>query len=218
MMWGAIMQTDDLIASLSDHLVPAPRRMVARRLGLGLALGMAGTFAVLLLTLRLHPHLGHMMHGPAFWMKFTYTAALTVLGLWLVERQSRAGADARMPAWLLLVPVVLLAVAAAVQLSAPDADWWAMTLGHTARVCSMLILILSLPIFVGVFLAMRALAPTRLTLAGACAGLLAGAASATLYGLHCPEVAAPFILVWYSLGIALATGIGAVIGRWALRW
>lgn len=212
------MRTDDLIDALSVNLAPAPRTMVTQRLRLGLALGMAATFLVLLFTLHLRRDLGVAITGTAFWIKFGYTFALAGLGLWLVERQSRAGADAATPAWLLLAPVLLLGSVAALELSAPQADWWTMTMGHTARVCSLLILALSLPIFVGVFWAMRALAPTRLTLAGACAGLLAGAASATLYGLHCPEVAAPFILVWYSLGILLASGLGAIVGRWALRW
>jgi hypothetical protein len=55
-------------------------------------------------------------------------------------------------------------------------------------------------------------------LAGAAAGLVAGASAATVYGFHCPETAAPFILVWYSLGIALAAGLGALAGPWVLRW
>jgi hypothetical protein len=213
-----IVRTDDLLNALSDNLAPAPRAMVGRSLVLGLAAGMAVTLAVLLLTLRLRHDLGAAMMGAAFWIKFAYTLILTGLGLWLVERQSRAAADARMPAWLVLVPVLMLAVIAALQISAPQADWRALIMGRSARVCTFLILALSLPIFTGIFWAMRRLAPTRLTLAGACAGLLSGAASATLYCLHCPETAAPFILIWYSLGIALAVVLGAVVGRWALRW
>lgn len=212
------MRTDDLIAALSTGLEPAPRAAVAQRLAVGLVLGMAATFAVLLQALGLRADLGAALAGAAFWAKFAYTLALTGLGLWLVERQSRAGAAAALPGWLLLAPVILLALLAALQLSAPQADWRALTMGHTARVCSLLILALSLPIFAGLLWAMRRLAPTRLTLAGACAGLLAGAASATLYGFHCPEAAAPFVLVWYSLGIVLAALMGAAAGRWLLRW
>jgi hypothetical protein len=217
-MWEWAVKTDDLIGALSHELAPVSRTLVARRLGLGLALGMVATFLILVPTLRLRPDLGHALGGAAFWVKFIYTLALAALGLWLVERQSRAAADARMPALLLLVPVVLLAAVAALQISAPQADWRTLAMGHTARVCSSLILAFSLPIFVGTFWAMRTLAPTRLTLAGGSAGLLSGAASAALYCLHCPEAAAPFILIWYSLGILLAAGLGAVIGRWTLRW
>lgn len=212
------MRTDDLLDLLSADLTPAPPGLVTRRLGLGVVLGLAVTFLVLLLTLGLRPDLGAALGGAAFWIKFAYTLALAGLGLWLVERQSRAGADARRPARLLLIPVLLLALVAALQLGAPGADWRALVMGRSARVCSLLIAGLSLPIFACVFWAMRSLAPTRLTLAGTCGGLLAGSASAALYCLHCPEVAAPFILVWYSLGILLATALGALLGRWALRW
>lgn len=212
------MRTDDLLDILSTDLTPAPHSIVLRRLGVGLVLGMAATLLVVLFRFKLRHDLAAAVLGAAFWIKFAYGFAIAGLGLWMVERQSRAGADSRAPGWLLAVPIALLAMVAAMQLSAPQADWRALMMGHTARVCSMLIVLLSLPIFAGVFWAMRSLAPTRLTLAGACAGLLSGAASATLYGLHCPEVAAPFILVWYSLGILLATGLGAIVGRWALRW
>ncbi len=217
-MWGWIVRTDDLIDALSCGLPSEPRSLVGRSLGFGLLGGLVVTFVILLSALRLRPDLGIAITGTAFWVKFTYTLALAGLGLWLVERQSRAAADARLPAWLLLVPVLLLGVVAAFQISAPQADWKALAMGHTARVCSLLVLALSLPILVGICWAMRRLAPTRLTFAGASAGLLAGAASASLYCLHCPEAAAPFVLIWYSLGILLAAGLGALTGRWALRW
>ncbi len=212
------METDDLIARLSLDLAPARPGLVPRLLGLGLLLGLAAAAVLLRMTLNFRPDLLAAMAGPAFWIKFAYTFALAALGLWIVERQSRPGADARKPLWLLLAPLAALALLAVLQLSAPGANQQELVMGQTARVCSSLILLLSLPIFAGVFWAMRKLAPTRLTLAGAGAGLLAGAASATVYGLHCPETAAPFILVWYTLGIVLATGLGALLGRWALRW
>lgn len=218
-MWGSlIVETDDLIARLSWDLAPARPGAVMRLLGLGLLLGLVVTAIVLRMTLNFRPDLLAAMAGSAFWAKFSYTFALAGLGLWIVERQSRAGADARKPLWLLLAPAAALAVLATLQLSAPGADRHDLMMGQTARVCSSLILLLSLPIFACVFWAMRKLAPTRLTLAGAGAGLLAGAASATLYGFHCPETAAPFILIWYTLGILLAAALGAVLGRWVLRW
>ena len=212
------MQTDDLIATLSGNLAPVSPSAVMRRLGLGLAAGLACTFLLLSVTLKVRPDLGHALAGGAFWMKFTYACAIAALGLWLVERQSRAGTKTSRLGWLLAVPVLALAAAAALQMQAAGADPRALMMGHTAKHCSMMIVLLSLPIFVGVFWAMRRLAPTRLTAAGAGAGILAGASSAMLYCLHCPETAAPFILVWYTLGIVLAAGLGAAVGRWALRW
>jgi hypothetical protein len=54
--------------------------------------------------------------------------------------------------------------------------------------------------------------------AGAAAGLLSGAIAATIYGFHCPEMAAPFLLVWYTLGIAFSAAFGAFLGPRLLAW
>ena len=66
--------------------------------------------------------------------------------------------------------------------------------------------------------ALRGAAPTRLAWAGAGAGLLAGALGALAYALHCPEMAAPFLAVWYLAGMALPTLAGAWLGPRVLRW
>ena len=212
------MQTDDLIARLSGELEPAARGQVGRLLALGLIGGLAGSGLLMWAVLGLRPDLSAAMMGGAFWMKFFYVLAIGALGLWIVERQARAGADVRLPALLLGVPVVALVVAASVQLSAPRADSAALIMGQSAGVCAFLILALALPVFAGLFLALRRLAPTRLTLAGAAAGLSAGGWAAAVYCFHCIESSAPFIVIWYSLGMVLAAGLGAFLGRWALRW
>lgn len=212
------MKTDHLIALLSEDLTPARRGMVLGWLLLGLMGG--GMLAVLamMMTLKPRPDLALAMAGGPFWMKITYTATLAVLGLVIVQRQARAGAQSRTPIMALAAPVVALIVLAAVQLSAYQADSAALLMGQTWTVCPWAILALAVPVYAGLLLALRQLAPTRLPLAGAAAGLAAGAVAATIYGFHCPETAAPFILVWYSLGIVLAAGLGSLVGRFALRW
>lgn len=90
--------------------------------------------------------------------------------------------------------------------------------GRSWITCPWLVLALAAPRFIGLLRAFRSLAPTRLRAAGAMAGLAAGAWAATLYCLHCPEASAIFVLSWFSLGIALATALGAVLGPWVLRW
>jgi hypothetical protein len=101
---------------------------------------------------------------------------------------------------------------------APSSSWLAMWLGGSWKVCSLLVFLLSLPIGAGLLWSFRRLAPTRLRLAGAAAGLTAGAWSATLYCLHCPEVSAIFVLTWYTLGIAATALAGALLGPRLLRW
>jgi len=64
----------------------------------------------------------------------------------------------------------------------------------------------------------RALAPTRLRLAGFAAGLLAGAIGAAGYALSCTEESTAFIAVWYSAGIVLTGLLGGALGGRLLRW
>jgi hypothetical protein len=65
---------------------------------------------------------------------------------------------------------------------------------------------------------LKDLAPTRLRWTGAGAGLAAGSLGALVYTLHCPELAAPFIGVWYLLGMLIPTAVGALLGPRLLRW
>ena len=58
-----------------------------------------------------------------------------------------------------------------------------------------------------------------LPIRSAYAGRRPGAVAATAYGLlHCPEATVAFVATWYTLGVAAAGAIGALIGRFALRW
>jgi len=84
--------------------------------------------------------------------------------------------------------------------------------------CAYNIAVLSIPIFAAIVWAMRGLAPTRLRLAGAAAGFAAGAIGALVYTLHCPELDAPFLAIWYVSGILVPTVFGACVGPRLLRW
>ena len=66
--------------------------------------------------------------------------------------------------------------------------------------------------------ALRGLAPVRPRTAGFAAGLFAGALGALGYSLACPELAASFVAVWYTLGIGLVALAGAALAPFVLRW
>ena len=114
-----------------------------------------------------------------------------------------------------LLAILLLA---GLQMGAPGADMPGLVMGRSSRVCAIYVTLTALPTLAATFWALRRLAPTRLTLAGAGAGLFAGAAGAFVYCFHCTEEAAPFIAIWYTLGIGAVTAIGALLGRSLLRW
>jgi hypothetical protein len=90
--------------------------------------------------------------------------------------------------------------------------------GVSWAVCPFYITSLSAPVFVAALWAMHASAPTQPALAGACAGLLAGATGALVYALYCPEMAAPFIAIWYLAGMLIPAIFGALAGAKLLRW
>ncbi|MEO8175036.1 MAG: DUF1109 domain-containing protein [Sphingomicrobium sp.] len=213
------MNTDALIATLSTSIKPVPRRAVKRRLLLGIIAGGAITLLLVVLGLGVRPDLSLAMHGYSFWMKWIYTASLGLCSIVLVSRLARPEATSLRALWLLAVPFLALAVVGAIEMAhvAPG-DWLAMWLGRTWKLCPWLVLMLSGPIFIGLLWSFRKLAPTRLRAAGAAAGFAAGAWAATLYCLHCPEVSAIFVLTWYTLGIGLAAGAGALVGPRFLRW
>jgi hypothetical protein len=213
------VRTDELIENLSGDLAPVAQATLARRLAAGLLMGMAVSFLVMWLWLGIRPDLVQAMATMGYWMKFAYTLAFTVLAFLLVERLMRPGVSARRQIWLSLVPFALLAILAAMRLGlTPDSARMALVLGHSHLVCPWNIVALSVPVFIAVFWSVRAFAPTRLVLAGAAAGLLAGAAGAFVYAFHCDESAMPFVAIWYTLGIVGVGALGGAVGGWVLRW
>lgn len=213
------MNTEDLIAHLSQDVPPVRRGAVGRRLGIGIALGALVSLAYVLLSLGVRPDIGKAMHGFAFWMKWGYTISLSVVALVVTAQLARPDSGRLRWLWLMAIPVTLLAGVGILELiRTPPGEWLAMWLGHSWMTCPWRVLALAMPIFAGLLWSFRRLAPTRLRAAGAAAGLAAGAFAATVYCIHCPEVSAIFVLTWYSLGILLAASLGALIGPRLLRW
>jgi hypothetical protein len=212
------MRTDDLIATLSGELEPVKTGTVTRTLLGATALGLAGSVLVMLIALGPRRDLAAALSSFGLWLKLAYTFAIAAFGLWLVERAGRPGAPFTAGLRLLVLPVLAILAVAMAQLLAPGADKSDLVLGHSSRVCPFLVVMVSLPMLIASFWALRHLAPTRLALAGALAGLFAGGAGAFVYAFHCPETAAPFVALWYSAGILLTAAIGALLGPRLLRW
>lgn len=213
------METSELISNLTRDVPPVPRHAVLLRLAAGLAAGTIVSFLIMWAWLGIRPDLANAAATSAYWMKFFYTLAFAVFGLWATERLSRPAMRVEAPLiGLLLVFLLLFGIASMQLMHAPPVMRPHMVMGNSSRVCPWRILALSLPVFAGLFWSLRALAPTRLVLAGAIAGFAAGAWGAWIYAFHCDESAAPFVLVFYTLSIALVGALGAIIARRVLRW
>jgi hypothetical protein len=213
------MMTDELIRALARDVKPVSGHAIERRIAVGLVAGAVITALLIAALLGIRTDLDLAMRGFPFWMKWGYTISLGVGAIIVTTSLARPDTTKLRWLWLLSVPMLLLAgIGVAEMVHAPSGTRLAVWLGVSWGKCPWLVLMLSLPIFVGLLWSFRRFAPTRLRAAGAAAGLTAGAWAATLYCLHCPEVSAIFVLTWYSLGIALATGLGAVLGPRVLRW
>jgi hypothetical protein len=213
------METERLIERLAGNVPPVRAHAVPRRVAAGLAGGAVFTLALVIAWLGVRPDLSEAMRSGPFWMKAGYTLSLALLAIVAVVRLGRPEATGSRWLWLLVIPVMLLAgLGAAELLGTPQAQWLPMWLGRSWLVCPWRVLTLAAPIFIGLLWSFRRLAPTRLRVAGATAGLASGAFAATLYCLHCPEVSAIFVLTWYSLGMLLATLAGALLGPRLMRW
>ena len=213
------MKTDELIAALAAGTEPVDPRVPRRRLLLA-AIGGAALGAPLMIgLLGPNPQLALAVQWPMFWSKVAFAVAVAAAAFAVALRLAKPGVPARRAAGALAIPfaAIWLVAAAALLASAPG-EREALILGSTWRVCPLNIGMLSLPALALSLWALRGLAPTRLRLAGAAAGLLAGGLGAAVYTLHCPEMAAPFIGTWYVLGMMAPTALGAALGPRILRW
>ena len=211
------MKTDDLIDALAAGLEPvAPARMDPAWLCWA---GGAATVAVALL-LGVRPDLTEALQAPTPWLKAIYTALLAGAAIRLATRLGRPGIDARPAAAMLLAVVAAAVLWGGIETVMTPADQrMAGWLGGTWTVCGRNIVLASAFAAPLVFLSARKLAPTRPTAAGLALGVAAGGIAATAYGLlHCGEATAAFVATWYTLGVAAAGVVGAVVGRYALRW
>jgi len=212
------MKTDDLVAALARAAEPVDRRPAAR-LAIGAVLGAAAAVPVMLWQLGMNPSLAVDARTAMFWVKVAFVAAVAAIGWWLVRCLAQPGARPRRALRALALPFAAMGLlAAAVLVAAPPEQRMALLMGSSWRSCPFNITLLAAPALVLLLAGMHTLAPTRLRLAGAGVGLLAGALGALVYTVHCPELAAPFLAVWYGLGMLIPAGVGALVGPYVLRW
>ncbi len=213
------MKTDDLIAMLAAGPIAVEPHALRRRFAM--ALGWGGFAATLLMaiTLGVRPDLLTAIGLPMFWVKLAFPAVILSGALLAAWRLARPGARLAGAPWTLAVPVLGIWLAAAIVLAGvPAGERAPLLFGGSARVCSTYIAGLSLPALALMLWAMKSGAPTHPPWAGAAAGLAAGGLGAWVYAWHCPEMAFPFLAVWYVLGMLIPGVMGLVLGGRLLRW
>lgn len=212
------MKTDELIRALAADREPAGPAP-----GMALALAGAAGFVVsallFLWLIPLRPGLGEAMRSWPFVLKPVEMGILVVAAAIAVLRLAKPGAPlGRAVAVAAAVPAIMVAGLAIELMQVPRAEWLVKLAGAHWYICVLNMVLLSLPILAALVFGLRYGAPTRPALAGAGAGLLAGALAASLYIAHCPDDSPLFVAAWFTLAIAIATGIGAMTGPRLLRW
>jgi len=214
------MKTEDLVTMLATGAGAVDAKLPTRRFSIAVAVGLLGAALLMVSTLGVRSDItGGALREPMFWVKFAFAALSAVGAVIAASRVSRPGTKLSGVPAAVAAPVLAIWLLAAYSLIAAEPGRRAaLVFGETWLVCPFGIALLSIPVLIAVLWAMNGLAPTRLKLAGAAAGLTAGTLGTLVYTLHCPEVAAPFIGIWYVLGMLIPTGVGALIGPRILRW
>ena len=213
------MKTDDLVAMLATGITPVPQHAANRPMALALLAGVPASLAILLLGYGLRRDLMQVIDLPMFWVKLAFPLCIALSALVVVQRLARPGVPMGRTWWGLLIPVVMMfAMAVAAWFGTPVQDRLPSLMGVSWRTCAASIGLIALPIFVSVLLALKSAAPTRPGWAGAAAGALAGGLGAAIYALYCVEMTAPFLAVWYVVGMLVPVLAGSLLGPRLLRW
>ncbi len=211
------MKTEELIRALAADREPSgPRPGVF--LAFAAAAGLVISVALFVGFVGLRPDLMSSASLPLMLKPVEMGLLVAASAVALVRLASPGAPLGRTVIVAALVPAIVL-VALAVELTVvPRSEWLVRLAGVHWYVCVINMVVLSLPMLAALLFALRHGAPTRPALAGAGAGLLSGALSASLYILHCPDDSPIFVSAWFTLAIAIATGIGAIAGYRFLRW
>jgi hypothetical protein len=213
------MNTDTLVSLLATDIAPVRGDTVKRYLTGALLSAYVCAAVLALAAYGLRPDMATMLVTPLFWLKLALPLSLAAGAYRMLKRLARPGRAIGRTWSGIAMPVLAVWLAAAIVLwEAPPDLRTSLLMGKTWRTCPFNIALLSAPCLFAVLFAVHRLAPTRLSLAGAVAGLLSGALGTLAYCLHCPEMGVPFWATWYLLGMAIPTATGALLGRHVLCW
>ena len=212
------MKTDDLIRALAQD-TGGPRASVPLRLAGAIAAGGIVALVLFLSMLGTRPDLAAAAGTWRFLFKFSVPVFVFIGAFWACLQLSRPECGVRdvLPAVLIGPALVLAGIAMEFALT-PPSTWGARALGRYSATCLIAIPSLSATSLVAVLAVLKKGAPGSPLLAGAVAGLMAGALSASIYATHCPDDSPLFFALWYVTAVGIVALAGALAGRRILRW
>lgn len=213
------MKTDELISLLAKDAGPVAPGATAKRFTKAMSSSVLFTLFAMILMFGVRPDIGAAIALPIFWVKLVFPALVAVVMLYATIHLARPGMKlVHAPGMLAILFAAIWISAGIVLAAAAPAERAELIFGDTWLYCVVIVPLLSIPSFAAAIWALKGLAPTRLRLAGAVAGLLAGSVSAAAYALHCPELSLPFLAIWYVIGMLIPAIAGAFFGPRLLHW
>lgn len=210
------METKALIDFLTQNAGPAPKVAVSKNLTLMVLGGALGATAISLIAWQPQPLA--LFATPTPWAKLVYALLMIVSSAWLMLRLSRPVARIKLPQLVVAGALLVMLCVSTISLLLLPVEERNVALSNGMWLhCASDVFLISLPSTAFLFWFMRKLAPTQLRIAGATAGLLAGAIGSAVYTFSCPEIATTGVL-WYTLGMASSALLGFLLGPRLLRW
>lgn len=212
------MDTERLIRTLAADGAQAAAPM-GRAWSVALVLSVVVAAIVFFIAIGPRSDIATAAETPRFLFKFVVTLALLATAFAALRALARPGASVRAALPMLLLAPSLLLVSVCVEMMLIPADQmrdrW---IGSNALQCLTFIPPIGVGPLAAFLFALRHGAPTRPSLAGAVAGLVAGGLAATFYAAHCTDDSPLFVATWYPIAIAILTTAGALAGRLFVRW
>ena len=212
------MDTERLIRTLAAD-GGRPAAPMSRAWLLTIAVSVVVAAIVFFMAIGPRPDIGAAAETPRFLFKFVATLALLATAFAALKALAMPGASMRSALPMLLLAPSLLLVAVGIEMMTVSADQlrdrW---IGSNLVLCMTFIPLIGIGPLVAFLLALRHGAPTRPSLAGSVAGLVAGGLAATFYAAHCTDDSPLFVATWYPLAIAMLAVAGAIAGRLFVRW
>lgn len=216
------MNTDRLIDLLSANLEPVGRVRVGKTLLLAMLTGGAVALISMLATVGPRAELDSTAHLGWTTVKLLFAVSVIGTATPLLLRSMRPGLEKETHPGIIFLPfLAVIAAALAMLLFVTPETWREMLRGATSASpahCLLCIMFFAVVPFAALVWVLRQGAPTRLSLSGAIAGVVAGGLGAFAYAFHCASDTVPFIAVFYTAAIALCACIGAQLGPLLLRW
>ncbi len=215
------MTTDELIASLSRSPEPVKTNGIKHRILLAIICGLVIGLILLKFSLGFRPDIG--VAAPIVALKAGLSALIATCAGGVAITLARpievgSGSVKRASGPLITVVCGALIIGAITLFSTTPSHRFEAFTGGGFPWCVVLIPLLGLPTAGLVMWVLKDAAPTKLALAGAGVGALSGGVGAIVYSMFCPVDSIPFVTIWYVVGIAIASVLGALVGIKLLRW